>query len=202
MDRSHPYRQHLIRNSGARIGKPLDRPFWCTLQVTTDQGRQFEAALFQSLSKLIGFKRIRTTAYHPQANGMVERFHRQLKTAHRCHAKTRWMQALPIALLGIRNAWKEYIQATVAEMVYGQVLKLPGELFEKQTTEPNIGPETFVTQLRQHIQELRPTQASNHDTRRRMFTPKHFDTVTQVYIRIDAAQRPLRPLYEAPYPGI
>ena len=29
----------------------------------------------------LGCKRARTTAYHPQANGMAERFHRQLKCA-------------------------------------------------------------------------------------------------------------------------
>ena len=30
---------------------------------------------------LFGTKRVCTTAYHPQSNGMIERFHRQLKAA-------------------------------------------------------------------------------------------------------------------------
>jgi hypothetical protein len=42
--------------------------------ITTDQGRQFESQLS------------RTTAYHPAANGLVERFHRTLKAAIMCHA--------------------------------------------------------------------------------------------------------------------
>jgi len=33
---------------------------------------------------------LHTTAYHPQANDLVERFHRQLKAAMRCHGNNRW----------------------------------------------------------------------------------------------------------------
>eukprot|EP00794_Sanderia_malayensis_P013556 gene13556-biopygen10821 len=49
--------------------------------VTTDRGAQFESALFQALTSMLGSKRICTTSYHPCANGMVERFHRTLKAA-------------------------------------------------------------------------------------------------------------------------
>ena len=55
--------------------------FGVPLEVVTDRGSQFESELFAHLSALMGFHRIRTTAYHPQANGMVERLHRTLKTA-------------------------------------------------------------------------------------------------------------------------
>ena len=41
--------------------------------ITTDQGVQFESMLFNSLLKFIGSERIRTTAYHPASNGLVER---------------------------------------------------------------------------------------------------------------------------------
>ena len=40
--------------------------------ITTDQGTQFESSLFAALAKLIGTHRIRTTAYHHAANGMIE----------------------------------------------------------------------------------------------------------------------------------
>ncbi|KYN22425.1 hypothetical protein ALC57_05176 [Trachymyrmex cornetzi] len=63
--------------------------FGVPLKITTDQGRQFESYLFNNLNKLLGMQHLRTTAYHPQANGMVERFHRQLKAAIRCHGNNR-----------------------------------------------------------------------------------------------------------------
>jgi len=49
--------------------------------ITTNQESQFESNLFEALTKLVGTKRIRTTAYHPESNGLVERWHRSLKAA-------------------------------------------------------------------------------------------------------------------------
>ena len=86
--------------------------------VTTDRGSQFESALWMHLMKLLGTKRIRTTAYHPIANGLVERLHRQLKAALKSHPNpTHWSDSLPIVLLGIRTALKEEIQCSAAELV-------------------------------------------------------------------------------------
>lgn len=61
--------------------------FGVPLRITTDQGRQFESELFKQLNYLLGTKHLRTTAYHPASNGLVERSHRQLKTAIKCYNK-------------------------------------------------------------------------------------------------------------------
>ncbi|WP_432422672.1 DDE-type integrase/transposase/recombinase [Streptococcus dysgalactiae] len=56
--------------------------FGCPATVTSDRGPHFDGA-FDNLLKTLGCKHVRTTAYHPQANGLVERLHRQLKAALR-----------------------------------------------------------------------------------------------------------------------
>ncbi|KMQ81620.1 retrovirus-like pol polyprotein [Lasius niger] len=54
--------------------------------VSTDQGGNFESDLFHGFTKFLGVYKIRCTAYNPKANGLVERFHRQLKAAIKCYA--------------------------------------------------------------------------------------------------------------------
>ncbi|XP_029171594.1 uncharacterized protein K02A2.6-like [Nylanderia fulva] len=68
--------------------------FGAPVRITTDQGRQFESHLFRRLSELTGVQQLKTTVYHPQANGMVERFHRQLKAAIKCQQKDRWTREI------------------------------------------------------------------------------------------------------------
>ena len=60
----------FVANWVARFGVPAT--------ITTDQGTQFTGSTWQCMCRALGSKHVRTTAYHPQANSMVERFHRQL----------------------------------------------------------------------------------------------------------------------------
>ncbi|XP_064470148.1 uncharacterized protein K02A2.6-like [Ornithodoros turicata] len=91
----------------------------------TDQGRQFESRLFAHLTRLFGLHRIRATAYHPQANGMVEPLNRDLKAALKAVSPTPWVEALPIVLLSLRATVRHDIECAPAELVYGMTLRLP-----------------------------------------------------------------------------
>ena len=170
--------------------------FGCPQTVTTDQGRQFESQLFRALAKLCGIHLSRTTAHHPAANGLVERFHRTLKAAIMCHADERWTDALPIVLLGIRASFKEDLQASVAELVYGEPLRIPGELLRPTTD--TVEPPHLIHQLRRHMKRLRPVPATRHASPA-TFVHKDLKDSTHVFLRQDALRRVLEPPYSGPH---
>lgn len=93
--------------------------------------------------QLLGSKRIRTTAYHPIANGLMERFHHQLKTAIKASSDpTNWVDMLPMVLLGICTSLKQDLKGSTAELVYGTTLSLPSEFFQQTTAQ--LDPATYV----------------------------------------------------------
>jgi hypothetical protein len=97
-------------------------------QVTSDRGRQFCSSVWDTLTHQLGVKMRFTTPYHPQSNGLVERFHRHLKDAlHTRMAGADWIQHLPLVLLGLRAAPCE--DSGISAAVYGCPLSLPGQFY-------------------------------------------------------------------------
>jgi transposase InsO family protein len=71
----------------------------------TDQGRAFTAAFFQETCKILKIRKVKTSAYHPMSNGMIERFHRVLNDsmAHYVDSSgTNWDVVLPFFLMAYR----------------------------------------------------------------------------------------------------
>ena len=52
-------------------------------ELHSDRGSQFEGELMTKLCRFWGITKTRTTPYHPQSNGVVERGNRTLGDAHR-----------------------------------------------------------------------------------------------------------------------
>jgi hypothetical protein len=112
------------------------------------------------------------------------------------HADQEWAEALPLVLLGIRTPFKADLQASVAELVYGEPLRIPAELLTP-TADP-VEPAHLITQLRRHMARLRPVPASHHASST-TFMHEDLDNCTHVFLRQDATRRALEPPYSGPY---
>jgi cleavage and polyadenylation specificity factor subunit 1 len=171
----------------------------CPQTITINQGSQFESQLFHSLARLCGIQLSKTTAYHPAANGLVELFHWTLKAVMMCRADQQWTEALPLVLLGIRISFKVDLQASVFVLVYGEPLRIPGELLTP--TAERVEPAHLITQLRRHMARLRPGPASHHASSA-TFAHKDLHNYTHVFLRQDARRRDLEPPYNGSYQAL
>ncbi|XP_059848486.1 CMP-N-acetylneuraminate-beta-galactosamide-alpha-2,3-sialyltransferase 2 isoform X2 [Hypanus sabinus] len=115
----------LIATWISRFGVPA--------HITSDRGAQFTSSLWSAMASLLGTQLHHTTAYHPQSNGLVERFHRHLKSALMARLRgANWADELPWVLLGIRTAPKDDLHASSAELVYGAPRSSPGSSYQPQ----------------------------------------------------------------------
>jgi hypothetical protein len=164
--------------------------FGCPQTIRTDQGRQFDSQLFHSLVNLCGIQISRKTAHNPAVNGFVKRSHRTLNAAIMFHADQHWTEALPLVLLGIRMEFKADLQASLAEIIYSEPLRIPDELLTP-AADP-VDPAHFITQLRQHMARLRAVLAARQASPA-TFLHSDLEKCTHVFLRQDTTRRAFEP---------
>ncbi|CAH2210398.1 jg24624 [Pararge aegeria aegeria] len=117
----------------------VSKPIYCDISndnISPYVPKAFRKAAFESVHNishpgiratrkmLLGVQRIRTTPYHPQSNGVIERWHRSLKVAltAKLTDNESWDDELlvPTVLLGLRTALRCETGLSAAELVYGQ----------------------------------------------------------------------------------
>ena len=74
--------------------------------VHSDQGQNFESTVLKQTLHAFGIQKSHTTAYHPQGDGLVERFNRSLLQLLCVYIDKHsdWEQHLPLALYAYRTA--------------------------------------------------------------------------------------------------
>ena len=102
--------------------------------ILSDRGSQFTGLIFEVLAKLSGFEQRFTTAYHPETNGRLERFHRFLKQRLRCIAHDHNLDFLnmhdwDVFIPGIAFAYNvtpnRMTEHCPYEVVFGKRVRLP-----------------------------------------------------------------------------
>ncbi len=102
-------------------------------RILTDQGRNFESDLMKKVMQLLGVKKVRTSPYHPQTDGQVERFNRTLKgilTSYVNDDHNNWDIHLQLALFAYRTSIHRSSGVSPFKAIYGREAVSPLTLID------------------------------------------------------------------------
>ena len=135
----------LEDTSAATLGKA----FWfhvvcrfgCPRTVLTDLGRNFVSSMFEELLRYTKTSRLRTTAYHPQTDGLVERQNQTLKTMIRTYVNRKqddWDILLPYLSFAYNTSVHSATGSTPYFLLYGKEASLPVDIAMEWTPESQL----------------------------------------------------------------
>ena len=101
--------------------------FGCPHGVLSDQGRNFESRLFRGLCDLIESVKQRTTSYHPQCDGGLERLIPSVTSviSKIAEEQEEWDQHLLKVLLALRASTHETTGFSPSMLMFGREMRLP-----------------------------------------------------------------------------
>ena len=190
----------------ARVGVPEE--------ILTDQGTNFTSQLLAEVYKLLQIKPIRTTPYHPQTDGLVERFNGTLKAMLKKTAAEEgkdWDRLLPYLLFAYREVPQASTGFSPFELVYGRNVRGPLDILKESWVAKTRSPESvvsYVLMIQERLQKLRDivrenlenAQATQKQWYDRNARHREFKPGDQVLILLPTSNNKLLAEWRGPYP--
>ncbi|GFU17506.1 retrovirus-related Pol polyprotein from transposon 412 [Trichonephila clavipes] len=139
----------LVQHWISRFGVPL--------QLHSDQGRNFDSVVCKRLCEILAIDKTRTTALHPQSDGMVERFNRTILNSLSLLVSSNqqdWDMKLPFFLLAYRSAVHETTGYSPSQMLFGRNLRLPADLLFSRPQDAPLAPEKYIEKLQARMEVM------------------------------------------------
>lgn len=189
----------------SRVGIPKE--------ILTDQGTPFMSRIMADLCKLLHIKQLRTSVYHPQTDGLVERFNRTLKSMLRKvidKDRKNWDFLLPYLMFAIREVPQASLGFSPFELVYGRhprgILDIARETWEQQAS-PFHSVIEHVTAMQDRISTVTPIvrehmrQAQEHQrhTYNRQAKVRVFQPGDKVMLRVPTVECKFLAKWKGPY---
>ncbi|GFS11062.1 Gypsy retrotransposon integrase-like protein 1 [Elysia marginata] len=117
-------------------------------EILSDRGTNCTSELMAEICRLLSMKRLTTSPYHPQCNGLVERFSGTLKRMLKKLAAARprdWKRYINAALLAFREAPLDSLGFTPFELVFRRPASGPMAILRELWTEEIRDEEVKIT---------------------------------------------------------
>uniref|UniRef100_A0AAR2LSD6 Gypsy retrotransposon integrase-like protein 1 n=1 Tax=Pygocentrus nattereri TaxID=42514 RepID=A0AAR2LSD6_PYGNA len=134
----------------SRVGIPRE--------ILTDQGTNFTSKQLKDVFSLLGIKGLKTTPYHPQTDGLVERFNKTLKVMLRRFVNetgSDWDTWLPYVLFAYREVPQASVGFSPFQLLYGREVRGPldvlKETWEGQSPGLQLNVLSHVLKMRERL---------------------------------------------------
>ena len=117
-------------------------------EILTDQGSNFTSQLLTEIYRMLHVHPIRTTPYHPQTDGLVERFNQTLKAMLKKAATNEgkdWDKVIPYLLFAYREAPQSSTGFSPFELLYGRSVRGPLNVLREAWEEAKCENESVVS---------------------------------------------------------
>ena len=169
--------------------------------------------LFQQVLQQLGIAHSFSSAFHPESQGALERFHQTLKTMLRAHSleyQRDWDEGVPFLLFAVREVVQESLGFSPSKLVFGHTVRGPLKLLKEkwltdQSTSCNLL--DYVCQFRERLTKACELASSNlQASQRKMKTwydqkvkCRSFSPGDQVLVLLPLPGSPLQARYRGPY---
>ena len=137
----------------SRVGIPRE--------ILTDQGTNFNSGFMKQVYAMLGIRGIRTTPYHPQTDGLVERFNQTLKAMLRkfvSETGADWDQWLPYILFAYREVPQASTGFSPFELLYGRQVRGPLDVLKEawlgDSPQEQMNIVSYVLKMRDKLEDL------------------------------------------------
>ena len=131
--------------------------FGVPCELLSDRGSNFLSKVVAALLDMLKVVHVKTSPYHPQSNGMLERFHGTLKSMIQktCPEPKDWDQWLPYLLFAYREAPHTATGFSPFELLFGREVRGPLAVVEEQWEGKQKLPQSVVDFVQTTQQRLR-----------------------------------------------
>ena len=125
-------------------------------QLHSDQGKQFESTVMQEVCNILGMKKSRTTPYHPQCDGLVERYNRtlldMLATTSRDHPFD-WEDQLPKVCMAYNTSIHTSTGYTPFYLMFGREARMPIDLMYGTRDQKEVPTTQYAAATKKSLEE-------------------------------------------------
>ena len=181
--------------------------------VRSDQGSNFMSGIFQQVMHELGIKQYRSSAYHPESQGALERFHQTLKNMIRSYCfdtEKDWDEGIHLLLFAVRESVQESLGFSPFELVFGHSVHGPLKLLKEKflsNDETPLNLLQYVSDFRNRLSRACEVARSNLKTSQGKMKARYdnhvidrkFKPSDKVLALLPIPGRPLQARYFGPY---